>query len=117
MFDCHSLRSGFLLMRVRLTACLCLTPLASLGILLLGIRLAAFFINRCLAIFCALSFAVVFSVVGSLYRFRFSFICFCWGRFCIASAGASPSGTRQGFYRSVLYGEEVFVICSYALDL
>ena len=41
-------------------------PLASLGALLLGIRLAAFFISRCWVTFCALSFAVVFSVVGSL---------------------------------------------------
>ena len=72
-----------------LTAELCLIALASLG----HVCLAAFFISFCWAAFCVLSFAVVFSVVGSLYRFRFSLVCFCWA-FCIARAGASPSGTR-----------------------
>ncbi len=45
--------------------------LASLGILLLGIRLAAFFLLVVVrgGTFCALSFAVVFSVVGNLFTF------------------------------------------------
>ena len=70
---CHSFRSEFLL---------------------LEIRLAALFISRCWAAFCALSFAVLFSVVGSLCFSVLEVACFCWGRFCIARAGASPSGTR-----------------------
>ncbi len=52
-----------------LTAEPCLIALASLGLLLLGIRLTAFFISRCWVTFWALSFTVVFSVVGSLLTF------------------------------------------------
>ena len=41
-------------------------PLASLGIFVVGNTPCGVFISRCWAAFCALSFAVVFSVVGSL---------------------------------------------------
>ena len=82
-------------MCVRFTECLFdFMLLASLGILLLGIHITAFFIGSCYIAFCALSFAVVFSVVGCLLYFRFSPVCFCWVRFCIARVDASPSGTR-----------------------
>ena len=55
VYDCWNLRGPPLgeaparssLVPRDLTAELCLMPLASLGILLLGIRLAAFFISRC----------------------------------------------------------------------
>ena len=64
-------------MRIRLAAYLSLfvrfyvyfMSFASLGALSIVIRLAAFFISRCWVTFWALSFTVVFSVVGSLLTF------------------------------------------------
>ena len=82
-------------MCVRFTECLFdFMLLASLGTLLLGIHITAFFIGSCYIAFCALSFTVVFSVVGCLLYLRFSSVCFCCGCFCIARTVASPSGTR-----------------------
>ena len=75
-----------------LTAELCLIALASLG----ALRLTAFFISRYWAAFCALSFAVVFSVVGSLLAFPLLSRLFLLGAFLYCSCGCIPSGDALG---------------------
>ena len=98
VFDCPRFARAFACAGVRLTAYFCLlvrfyaTSFAC-GFFIV-IRLAAFWSVVVGRRSCALSFVVVFSIVGSLLYFRFSPVCFCWVRFCIASAGASPSGTH-----------------------
>ncbi len=70
--------------------------LASLGILLLGIRLAAFFIGRCWAAFFALSFVVVFSIVGNLLAFLLKSHLFLLRTFLYCSYGCIPFGDALG---------------------
>ena len=68
---CHSLRSKLLLTMVHLTA---------------------FFISRCWAAFCALFFAVVFSVVGNLLAFMLSSRLFLLGTFLYCCRVCIPFG-------------------------
>ena len=52
--------------------------------------------GRCWAAFCALSFAVVFSVVGSLCFFGIRGCLFLLGAFLYCSRGCIPSGDALG---------------------
>ena len=64
------------------------------GSFLWYIRLTAFLVC-CWAAFCALSFAVVFSVVGSLLYFRLSLVCFV-GDVLYCLCGCIPFGDALG---------------------
>ena len=100
VFDCPSLRSGFfycnapygVFVSARSNLCYSLRS----EFLLLVIRLTAFFISRYWATFCALSFTVMFSVIGSLCFFGIRGCLFLLGAFLYCSRGCIPFGDALG---------------------
>ena len=94
-----SLRSGFCLCRVRFTAYLSLLVrfyAYRLGLLSVVYMPYDVLVGRCLAALWTLSFAVVFSVVGSLLAFPLLSRLFLLGAFLYCSCGCIPSGDALG---------------------